>query len=357
MSIEEIARTVSIARIGELLRTEDQQVLAELYAQADRVRRANVGEEVHFRGLVEFSNHCVRSCAYCGLRADNRGLGRYRMSVEEIISCALEAKSFGYGTVVLQAGEDPQSTADWVADLVREIRRQTGLAVTLSLGERAREELELWRQAGADRYLLRFETSNAELYRRIHPVLPGRGRDRYEVLRDLRDLGYEVGSGVMIGIPGQSYDDLAQDIDMFRRLDLDMIGAGPWIAHPDTPLAGMPPAPAGEQVPASEEMVYKVIALARLVCPEANIPATTALATLNKAQGRELGLSRGANILMPNCTPLKYRSMYEIYPAKVCIDETAQACQGCMRRRVQSIGRGIGIGAGPSRNLVRRGTS
>ena len=173
MSLEEIARTVSLDRIGDLLRTEDQQVLAELYAQADRARRINVGEDVHFRGLIEISNYCVRSCAYCGLRVDNSGVERYRMSVEEIVSCALEAKSFGYGTVVLQAGEDPQSTAEWVTELVREVRAQTGLAVTLSLGERTREELNLWRQAGAERYLLRFETSNAELYRRIHPALPG----------------------------------------------------------------------------------------------------------------------------------------------------------------------------------------
>ena len=336
------------------LRETDADHLGVLYAEADRVRQERVGAEVHLRGLIEFSNHCARACTYCGLRAANAGVERYRMPAEEILECARQARSFGYGTVVLQSGEDPGMTADWMAHLIRAIRAETGLAVTLSVGERSREDLAAWREAGADRYLLRFETSNAELFRRIHPPAAQGGRNRFDVLSDLRALGYEVGSGVMIGIPGQTYDDLARDLETFRELDLDMIGCGPWIEHPATPSAGMEPAPAGTQVPASEDMVYKVIALARLVCPDANIPATTALATLNKAQGRELGLARGANILMPNCTPVQYRRMYEIYPAKVCIDETAIACQGCMRRRVESIGRTVGRGAGPSRNLLRK---
>lgn len=157
------------------------------------------------------------------------------------------------------------------------------------------------------------------MFQRIHPTPTGLGRDRFEVLRDLRELGYEVGSGVMIGIPGQSYADLARDIELFRTLDLDMIGTGPWLEHPDTPLASFPRLPEGERVPNTEEMTYKVVALARLSCPFANIPATTALATVNKQNGRELGLQRGANILMPNVTPVKYRALYEIYPAKACV--------------------------------------
>jgi len=226
-------------------------------------------------------------------------------------------------------GEDPELTGGRIAGLVERIKTETPLAVTLSLGERDDEELIAWRRAGADRYLLRFETSNRILYERIHPprerARKGDGQecpsrpDRLTILATLRRLGYEVGSGVMIGIPGQTYDDLAGDIELFARLALDMIGVGPYLRHPHTPLAdreAWPEAPDGQQVPASEEMTYKVIALARLVCPRTNIPATTALATLNREQGRELGLVRGANVVMPNLTPPEYRALYEIYPTK-----------------------------------------
>jgi len=310
------------ATILHWLRETDETKLEELWQLADTVRRENVGDEVHLRGLIEFSNHCVRRCGYCGLRNDNLKISRYRMSKSEIIDCARLAVEYGYGTVVLQSGEDYGVTRDWIADVVRTIKAETSLAVTLSLGERSRDDLAAWRIAGTDRYLLRFETSNPELFDRIHPSLPGRRSDRIAILRTLRELGYEVGSGVMIGIPGQTFDDLANDIELFRTLDLDMIGVGPYIAHPDTPLGQNSP-PAGEQVPNSEEMTYKVVALTRIVCPKANIPSTTALATLNLANGRELGLCRGANVVMPNLTPVQYRDKYEIYPAKACIRETA----------------------------------
>jgi biotin synthase len=301
----------------------DETRLEELWREADRVRHEGVGDEVHLRGLVEFSNHCARLCGYCGLRRDNRELGRYRMTSDEILACAHDAVRFGYGTVVLQSGEDFGATAEWVADVVRRIKSETPLAVTLSLGERREPELLLWRDAGADRYLLRFETSNERLYDRIHPPLPGVRSDRIALLRRLREIGYEVGSGVMVGIPGQSWDDLANDIEMFRHLDLDMIGVGPYIPHPATPLgkvmadgnapegsrtdrglAGDPAKddtprevpvllPAGEQVPNDELTTLKAVALTRLVCPHSNIPSTTALATVNRDYGRELGLMRG----------------------------------------------------------------
>jgi biotin synthase len=305
------------------------------------------------RGLIELSNQCVRLCGYCGLRAGNLGLTRYRMPDEEIVDCARKAVQFGYGTVVLQSGEDPGLTCQRIADLVRRIKAETRLAVTLSLGERDDEELAAWRQAGADRYLLRFETSNRSLYERIHPPRPGQPSDRLAILGTLRRLGYEVGSGVMIGIPGQTYEDLADDIELFGRLSLDMIGMGPYLRHPGTPLGdrdAWPDAPAEQQVPASEEMTYKMIALARLACPRTNIPATTALATLNTAYGRELGLVRGANVVMPNLTPQKYRALYEIYPDKACIAETGEACHHCLTARIQSIGRQPGRGRGDSPN-------
>ncbi len=340
----------------------DPARLAELWRLADRVRQENVGGEVHLRGLIEISNHCVRLCGYCGLRADNSALERYRLSDEQIMTCVRQAVAFGYGTVVLQSGEDPGLTCDRLSGLVRRIKAETPLAVTLSLGERDEEELTTWRQAGADRYLLRFETSNRTLYERIHPRREKMNHvpffhDRLAILAMLRRLGYEVGSGVMIGIPGQTYDDLADDIELFGRLRLDMIGVGPYLRHPSTPLAdraAWPEAPEGRQAPASEEMTYKVIALARLACPQANIPATTALATLNSRQGRELGLVRGANVVMPNLTPPQYRALYEIYPDKACIAETDEACHYCLGTRIEALGRRPGRGRGDSPNYQAR---
>ncbi len=384
---------MELREIVAWLLEEDEERLEELWRRADETRRRNVGDEVHLRGLIEFSNHCARTCAYCGLRADRRDIGRYRMTADEILECAREAVRYGYGTVVLQSGEDPGVTTEWVAGLIERIKAETPLAVTLSLGERRVEELEAWRRAGADRYLLRFETSNRELYDKIHAPLAGRRSDRIALLREIGRLGYEVGSGVMIGIPGQTYEDLARDILTFRKLDLDMIGTGPFIPHPETPLgretgksqnpsedAATPentpgqgigqnlekdssdakgngsgpikiPQP-GDQAPATEAMTYKVVALARLLCPRANIPSTTALATLNLARGRELGLERGANVVMPNMTPPRYRVQYEIYPAKACLRETAADCHQCVKGRILSIGRKIGTGPGNSPNRM-----
>jgi 2-iminoacetate synthase len=346
------------------LREDDPSALETLWRAADRVRRIHVGEQVHLRGLIEISNHCARECAYCGIRAANSVLPRYRMTPGEILEAARMAARLGYGTVVLQSGEDPGLPPGLISDLVRRIKKETPLAVTLSLGERSEADLAAWREAGADRYLLRFETSNRELFRRIHPApRGGEERDRIAILRSLRALGYEIGSGVMIGIPGATWDDLANDIETFAALDLDMIGVGPYIPHPQTPLGGEAPpsattgapaaAPREEQVPAAEDVTYRVIALARLVCPSANIPSTTALATLNRANGRELGLQRGANVVMPNLTPAAYRALYEIYPAKACVSETAELCNGCLQGRLAAIGRPAGTGRGDSPRIRR----
>jgi biotin synthase len=332
----------------------DPAALEELWRQADRVRREHVGDEVHLRGLIEISNHCLRQCHYCGLRAGNRDITRYRMTADEIVAAAKQARDFRYGTVVLQAGEDEGLTLEMVSEIVRRIKGEVGVAVTLSLGERTLDELRAWREAGADRYLLRFETSNTELFARMHPPRGGKRPSRMELLRALAPIGYEVGSGVMLGIPGQTFDDLANDLELFCELDLDMIGVGPFIAHPATPFGQAEPDEVPGQVPATELMTYKVVALARLLCPDSNIPSTTALATLNLAEGRELGLQRGANIVMPNLTPPEYRVHYEIYPAKACIRETADLCNRCITGRIEKIGRRIGKGTGASPNLRRR---
>jgi biotin synthase len=313
------------------------------------VRKEYVGDAVHLRGLIELSSHCVRQCMYCGLRQANRALPRYRMTREEVLDCARQADRLGYGTVVIQAGEDDLLTAEWIAEIVRWIKRETTLAVTLSLGERGEDEFKLWREAGADRYLLRFETSDKNLFRIIHPHSINGGPDRLTLLRKLKSLGYEAGGGVMVGIPGQSYESLADDILTFRELDLDMIGIGPFIPHTATPLgtgALRPPIDACDQAPSSEEMVYKMIALTRIVCPTANIPSTSALATINKVDGRKLGLMAGGNVVMPNLTPTKYRRLYEIYPEKACIDESAADCNQCLRGQIHSLGRFAGQGQG-----------
>ncbi len=348
------------------LREEDEERLGELWRFADAVRRENVGHEVHLRGLVEISNHCVRACAYCGIRAPNRALARYRMSADEILACARQAVALGYGTIVLQSGEDYGLTRDWMADLIRRIKAETPLAVTLSLGERPEADLAAWRAAGADRYLLRFETSNPALYHRIHPPADDcrfeirnpkselRNNHRITILHRLQELGYETGSGVMVGIPGQTYDDLANDILLFRDLALDMIGVGPYLPHPATPLGCQSEienrkSKIPEQVPNTDLMTYKVIALTRLACPWANIPSTTALATLNRESGRELGLARGANVVMPNLTPPQYRALYEIYPAKACLYEPPEEFDAALKRRILALGRTIGTGPGHSK--------
>lgn len=341
------------ARVLAWLREEDPWRLEALWRMADTTRREHVGDAVHLRGLIEISAHCVRQCLYCGLRAENARIERYRMSADEIMDTVREAERRGYGTVVLQSGEDFALTRFWVESLVERIKRETGLAVTLGLGERSEIELAAWRRAGADRYLLKFETSDRELYRQIHPPLPGRNSERIAILGTLRALGYETGGGVMVGIPGQSYASLAEDILLFRELDLDMIGIGPYLPHPDTPMGRgewRPGIAAEEQVPNSEQMTCKVIALARLACPDANIPSTTALATLNRVRGVELGLMRGANVFMPNLTPRRYRANYQIYPGKAYLADSAPGTPG-IEDRIRRIGRIIGTG--PGRRVMR----
>jgi biotin synthase len=207
----------------------------------------------------------------------------------------------------------------------------------------------LWREAGADRYLLRFETSDPKLFRAIHPHGQHGTENRLTLLQRLKEIGYEAGGGVMVGIPGQSYKSLAQDVLTFRAIDLDMIGIGPYIGHPATPLGSgllRPAIDPAEQAPAGEQMVYKMIALARILCPTANIPSTTALATINKAHGRMQGMRVGANVVMPNLTPVRYRPMYQIYPAKACIEESATDCNQCLRAQILSLNRFAGRGAG-----------
>ncbi len=325
----------------------------ELFRIADRVRYEFVGDAVHLRGLVEFSNHCARDCQYCGISATSSGVQRYRMTQEEILECARQIVELDYGTMVLQSGEDWGMDTQWLSELLRRIKSETGLAVTLSVGERNNAELEEWFEAGADRFLLRFETSNSSLYKHIHPDLNNKLSNRLEILRNLRRIGYEVGSGVMVGIPGQTFDDLVNDIMLFRELDLDMIGIGPYIPSPGTPLCD--DNILEQIVPGSVEMACRMVALTRLVCPRSNIPSTTALATLNGVEGRLQGLNCGANVLMPNVTPAKYREMYTIYPHKTALNERENNFS--LSEWLESFGREQGKGRGDSANIKYRGKS
>ncbi|MDO5553035.1 MAG: [FeFe] hydrogenase H-cluster radical SAM maturase HydE [Planctomycetia bacterium] len=338
------------------LRESDPEKLRELWTLADQVRREQTGDGVHFRALFELSNYCRRNCLYCGIRAGHGSVLRYRATREEVLAAAEEAAGLHYGTLVLQSGEDLNLTSDFIADLIKEVKTRFGLAVTLSLGERSPEEWRVWKEAGADRYLLRFETSNPVLFRAIHPAVPGVAQvDRCEQLRLLRSLGYEIGSGVMVGLPGQSIMDLVRDLQLFRELDLDMIGCGPYLPHPDTPLgqSNLEPVRATYPLPCTDdpvantnEMAFKVIALARLVRPDANIPSTTAIATQDAEHGRINGLSRGANVIMPNFTPRRYRELYEIYPHKSATGEDARQTHAKALEQVTAAGRFMSTGPG-----------
>lgn len=304
----------------------------ELFARADEVRRRVCGEEVHLRGLLEFSNYCRRNCHYCGLRRDNAGLGRYRMSNEEIYEAGKKAVALGYKTLVLQSGEDPALCVDELCGLVKRIKRDLGCAVTLCIGERTYDEYKKMRAAGADRYLLRFETSDRDLFRRLKP--DANYENRFTCLSWLRELGYQVGSGIMVGLPGQTMDILVDDILCLAKLDLDMIGIGPFIAHPQTPLSG-----AGN---GTLDLTLRVVALTRIVTEKTHMPATTAIGSIDPL-GRQKALQCGANVMMPNVTPDKYRRYYEIYPHKICIEDKPGDCRQCvegmlagLRRRVAS---------------------
>ena len=340
---------------------QDARRLEMLWRAADLTRQLYVGDEVHLRGLVELSNICRRSCTYCGIAACAPAVARYRMTRDEVLDCAERAKAYGFGTLVLQAGEDPGLEGPFVAELLRDIKARTGLAITLSLGERSEEDLLLWREAGADRYLLRFETSDEDLYARIHPALPGGASDRFAQLVRMREMGYEIGTGVMVGIPGQTWETLANDLWAFRDYDMDMIGLGPYLPSPGTPLEGplgeMLMVEAGtEQVPNDPLTTLKALALTRLLCPQVNLPSTTALATLDPDSGRANGLLRGANVIMPNLTPTRYRELYQIYPGKAGLHETADVTTSRIRAQIEALGRAVGTGPGTSPRLLARST-
>ncbi|NLH82044.1 MAG: [FeFe] hydrogenase H-cluster radical SAM maturase HydE [Phyllobacteriaceae bacterium] len=313
-----------------------------LFARADALRRERMGDAVYLRGIVEFSNICANDCLYCGIRRSNRAVRRYRLDDDEILAVAHRMKGWGHGTVVLQSGEvDARRENDRIARLIARIRRETDLSVTVSAGNRSREVYARWRDAGMDRHLLRFETSDPALFAAMHPDCSL--AERLDCLRALRELGVQVGSGFLIGLPGETLETLVENILLVRDLDLDMVGVGPFIAHPDTPLAGRPNAWAHDP-----EICFAVIATLRLVDPDLRLPATTAFDAFFPGVGRDLALRRGADVFMPNDTPARVRGDYLLYPNKPCVDEGDGACAGCVTARIWSLGRMIGEGPGHS---------
>ena len=320
-----------------VLSLENQVELDKLFSFANSVRKEFCGDGILLRGIIEFSNFCEQECFYCGLNKNNRKLSRYRMSQEELLKSAEYLASCNIKTVVLQSGEDQAQDVLWLRDVILEIKSRFDIAVTLSVGQRSANDYRVWRQAGADRYLLKIETSDEDLYSSMHPQMDF--KQRLNCLDVLAKLGYQVGSGNIIGLPGQRLETIAQDIIFFKQGNFDMIGIGPFIPHQDTRFCA--------QAKGQALLTLKTIALTRIVTRDAHLPATTALGSLDQDYRVE-GLKCGANVLMPNFTPQPYRKLYQIYPGKRCIDEPVGTCNFCMDGMAKDINRFIDYAKGDS---------
>lgn len=315
---------------------QDFSKLDYLIEKADQKRQELFGDEVHLRAIIEISSYCKQNCHYCGLRKDNEDLDRYQLEKDEIIAAANQAAELGYKTVVLQSGEDDYPAQE-IAEIIKEIKLNNDIAITLSLGERDFGAYKLWKEAGADRYLLKHETADQELYQKYHPQMSF--ANRIASLKYLKTLNYQTGSGVIIGLPGQSAETLAADLMLLKELKVDMVGSGPFIPHQNTPLKNT--------AQGTVEMTLKFNALSRLLLQLSHIPATTALGTIDDF-GRQKALQAGANVVMPNVTDSKYRRKYEIYPAKICLDEEASDCRQCIGGIINSLGRFVSTERGDS---------
>jgi biotin synthase len=327
-----------------LLTLRNEDGIRSLIDKAYKVKLKHVGKKVFFRGLVEMSNICIKDCLYCGIRKSNKSIERYMMKEDEILAGAKFAFENNYGSMVLQSGERTDELfVDFVEDIISKIKKLSDgkLGITLSLGEQSLETYQRWFNAGAHRYLLRIETSNETLYSKLHPA-DHNFLKRKNCLSLLKQVGFQVGTGVMIRLPFQTYNDLVNDILFFKEMDIDMIGMGPYLLSNNTPLAEEPK----ENYPIDEDvyqLAIKMIAVTRLYLKDVNIAATTALQAL-KTFGREMGLKAGANIIMPNVTETLYRPSYQLYNNKPCLDENADDCVNCLESRILNIDEEIGYG-------------
>lgn len=333
--------------IVRLLTAQAPDTVEGIRAAAEAVLLREIGDAVHYRGLVEFSNECAMDCLYCGIRRGNTAVRRYTLDRVEILEAARWCAESGYGSIVLQSGERRDTAfVNLVEDVVRSIKDTTrsarlprGLGITLSVGEQSPETYARFFAAGAHRYLLRIETTNPGLFARIHPAGQTLER-REECLRSLREIGYQVGTGVMIGLPGQTLEMLADDVLFFRELDVDMVGMGPYIVHARTPMAEGPQP--GRRPEDTLRLALLMVSVVRLVMKDVNIAATTALQAMDP-EGREKGLRHGANIIMPQLTPAEARKDYLLYDGKPCMDESRQACRQCLEARIHACGRRIAV--------------
>jgi biotin synthase len=334
--MDKILKRIYSARLPNLEDLEDVLFLDRgkdldcLFSFADQIRKEYCGDGIVLRGIIEFSSFCSRECFYCGLNKNNRKLERYRMNKDELLKAVEYLVSCNIKTVVLQSGEDQGLDVLWLKNIIEDIKSRFDLAVTLSVGERSPQDYSAWKQAGADRYLLKIETSDKELYSSMHPQMDF--DQRLDCLGTLTKLGYQVGTGNIIGVPGQNIKNIAKDIIFFKQGCFDMIGIGPFIPHGDSQFS--------EEKKGDLLLTLKTIALTRIITRNAHIPATTALGSLDRDYRLE-GLKCGANVLMPNFTPLPFRKLYEIYPGKRCMDEPVGACNFCMDSMAKSLDRFI----------------
>lgn len=342
------------AHVSEAGEKERQRLSADmpeedraLFTAADVVRQAHYGREVYIRGLIEFTNYCRNNCYYCGIRRDNKKAQRYRLTKEEILSCCQEGYGLGFRTFVLQGGEDMYYSDDDICGIVSEIKgRFADCAVTLSIGERSRESYQAYFDAGADRYLLRQETADACHYQSLHPNTMSLNH-RKRCLYDLKEIGYQVGAGFMVGSPNQTMECLLADLRFLQELSPDMIGIGPFISHRDTPFAN--------RGNGTLLMTLRLLAILRLLFPYVLLPATTALGTIHP-KGRKLGLMAGANVMMPNLSPVEVRGKYELYENKICSGEEAAQGISSLKKQIEQVGYKVVTARGDVRRIGRRGS-
>jgi len=355
--IDDILNKESFSKedLVRLLSTNEEESM-KIYEKSKAIKAEQIGRKVYFRGLIEYSNYCSKNCLYCGIRAGNSRYIRYQMPDEEVLEAAKYAYDNKFASIVIQSGErNDRKFIDSIEKLLKEIHRMSDgkLHVTLSLGEQTEKTYQRWFTAGAHRYLLRIEVSNPVLYSKLHPNDKHHDYyERLEALRRLRKVGYQVGTGVMIGLPFQTIPDLADDLIFFRDFDIDMAGMGPYIEHQDTPLYQF----RNELLPLHDRFLLslKMVALLRIMMKDINIAATTAMQSIDP-QGREKALLVGANVIMPNLTPVKYRQDYLLYENKPCLDEEAEECKSCLEARIAMAGDEIGYGEwGDSRHFKNR---
>lgn len=307
-----------------------------LLEKAEQLRKNKYGNKVYIRGLIEFTNYCMRNCIYCGIRRDNHKVQRYRLTDEEILSCADQGNELGYKTFVLQGGEDGYFTDEKLVNLIKKIKsKYPDNAITLSLGERSFNSYKKLFQAGADRYLLRHETASKELYEKLHPN--SSFDNRIECIKNLKEIGYQVGAGFMVGLPGQTKEDLVKDLLFLKELKPHMCGIGPFIPHRDTPL--------GNCKSGTLEETTTMLALVRLLLPQVLLPATTALGTID-ITGREKGIKAGANVIMPNLSPINVRDKYALYNGKLSTGQEAAEYKSIIEKKLEEIGYEIEVGRG-----------